>query len=277
MRNLLALLTLLHITLNFAQKKSKFNYKITYNYTFQIDSIDVNNTESETMLLLLSPQKSYFYSESIAVKDSIFQGKTLENMGGSIGFNKLRQQIPRNRVKFQILKTKDSLSLNYYQKIKLTTYTYHEKYSLEWKLIDEQKDIAGYTCNKATLNYAGRDYIAWYTYSIAITDGPYKFQGLPGLILEIADTKNQHHFLVTKIENKTGAFPKLPNRNIIKETPDKLFKIKKDTSADFIKNVRSYVPNISPEKIREIKARHRRKNNPIELTFDYYFKQLDKK
>jgi len=197
-----------------SQNKNTYNYKITYNYDFQTDSTDTNSVISENMLLLISPQKSYFYSESIAISDSIFKGKTMESIGGSVGFNKLAQQAPKSKVKFHILKTKDSLALDYYERLMRDTYTYHEKYSLEWKLIDEQKDIAGYTCNKATLNYAGRDYIAWYTYSIAITDGPYKFQGLPGLILEIADTKNQHHFLVTKIENKKGDFPEKLTRNI---------------------------------------------------------------
>ena len=72
---------------------------------------------------------------------------------------------------------------------------------MDWKL-DSRKDtiLLGYTCQKAYTTYAGRNYIAWYSTQIPLPDGPYKFNGLPGLILKINDTRNQHCFTLTSIK-----------------------------------------------------------------------------
>lgn len=41
---------------------------------------------------------------------------------------------------------------------------------LNWELINETKNISGYTCSKATTNFRGRKYTAWFT-----TDIPFRF------------------------------------------------------------------------------------------------------
>ena len=42
--------------------------------------------------------------------------------------------------------------------------------------------------------FRGRTYKAWYTMEIEIEEGPWKFHGLPGLIVEIADIWDHYHF-----------------------------------------------------------------------------------
>ncbi|WP_246124809.1 GLPGLI family protein [Algibacter pacificus] len=54
-----------------------------------------------------------------------------------------------------------------------------------WKMKNEFKNIIGYSCQKATVNYRGRDYIAFFTTDVPYQTGPWKFTGLPGLILEV--------------------------------------------------------------------------------------------
>ena len=49
----------------------------------------------------------------------------------------------------------------------------------------------GYDCRKATVDFAGRTYTAWFTPEIPLPFGPYKFGGLPGLILKIEDAERQ--------------------------------------------------------------------------------------
>jgi GLPGLI family protein len=56
------------------------------------------------------------------------------------------------------------------------------------------------TVKKATTEFAGRTYVAWYTTEISIADGPYKFHGLPGLILSIYDTNKHYQFTVSSIK-----------------------------------------------------------------------------
>ena len=66
---------------------------------------------------------------------------------------------------------------------------YEEKPAeFNWKLLPETDSVAGFACQKAATDYKGRRYIAWYCSDVAVHAGPYKFNGLPGLIIKVEDT-----------------------------------------------------------------------------------------
>ena len=67
-------------------------------------------------------------------------------------------------------------------------------YNQDWVLAEGERTINGYKCQRAITSYGGRDYEAWYTPSLPVADGPYVFAGLPGLIVQIYDTKNYYTF-----------------------------------------------------------------------------------
>lgn len=75
--------------------------------------------------------------------------------------------------------------------------------SFEWKLIPkEKKEILGLMCLSAETTFRGRDYTVWYSPEIPIPSGPWKFYGLPGLILK-ADSKDKKiSFIATSLSNK---------------------------------------------------------------------------
>lgn len=64
--------------------------------------------------------------------------------------------------------------------------------NIRWNIRDERKEILGYNCQKATATFRGRDYEAWFTTEIPSKYGPYKFVGLPGLILSIQDSLKEY-------------------------------------------------------------------------------------
>ncbi|MBD5379256.1 MAG: GLPGLI family protein [Bacteroides sp.] len=64
----------------------------------------------------------------------------------------------------------------------------------EWTITDSVKTIIGYECFKATTDFKGRQWIAWFTPEIPISDGPWKLHGLPGLILEAYDISHDYEF-----------------------------------------------------------------------------------
>lgn len=65
---------------------------------------------------------------------------------------------------------------------------------IEWKIEKETKSILNYKAQKASAHFRGRDYIAWFTPEIMISDGPFKFHGLPGLILKIKSTDGEYAY-----------------------------------------------------------------------------------
>lgn len=70
---------------------------------------------------------------------------------------------------------------------------------MEWKIEDETIMISNYLCQKATINFKKNNYIAWFTSEIPVSFGPWKFNGLPGLILECYDVGNNYLIKATKI------------------------------------------------------------------------------
>lgn len=81
-----------------------------------------------------------------------------------------------------------------------------EPINFKWKLINETKKIGSYNCKKASTFFRGRNYTAWYAEDIALSSGPSKFFGLPGLILEIFDAEKIIHIHVTKVILKSNKF-----------------------------------------------------------------------
>jgi len=64
---------------------------------------------------------------------------------------------------------------------------------IEWNYSSNDTiKLLGYTCNKAIANFAGRKYTAWYTLDVPIPYGPYKFLGLPGLIIRIEESNGMY-------------------------------------------------------------------------------------
>lgn len=72
----------------------------------------------------------------------------------------------------------------------------------EWTVGTETKEVLGYECIKATASYRGREWTAWFTPEIPISEGPWKLAGLPGLVLEAYDRHSDYRFVATGIKTE---------------------------------------------------------------------------
>jgi GLPGLI family protein len=74
----------------------------------------------------------------------------------------------------------------------------------EWQLLEGDTVICGYPCKKAKTKFRGRTWTVWYTPLLPYSDGPWKFCGLPGLVLEAHEAEGKLAFHCKKIEKDTG-------------------------------------------------------------------------
>lgn len=74
---------------------------------------------------------------------------------------------------------------------------------LQWKLLGEYREIAGYNCRKASTIIMDSLYIiAFYTDEIPVSGGPESFSGLPGMILGIVVPRLNLTYFATKVETQ---------------------------------------------------------------------------
>ena len=136
---------------------------------------------------------------------------------------------------------------------------------LKWELAEGDTIIAGYNCKKALTSLWGRDYIAWYAPEVDLPYGPYKFNGLPGLVFMVVDTHDNHKFTLSGLEKVTQYNPIYlwAEKDIIKTSRNKVRKIYKNYCADPVGALTSNGDIIVPD---DVKATVNSKPyNPIEL------------
>ncbi len=116
------------------------------------------------------------------------------------------------------------------------------KPEFKWILSNETKQINTYLANKAFTSFRGRDYEVWYTTEISNKFGPWKFNGLPGLILEIKSKDNIIYIKAEKIsalkKNDSISRPKEEN-NI---TFEKYVEIKEKEVNNLVEKLRTKLP-----------------------------------
>jgi len=108
-------------------------------------------------------------------------------------------------------------------------YNYNESSpSFKWKMEVDTTTILTYSCQKATTTFRGRKYTAWFAPEIPSNNGPWKFGGLPGLILKISDESNSFLFECIGIQQLEKPEPikfyKLRYITLKRKEMDKIYK-----------------------------------------------------
>ena len=103
----------------------------------------------------------------------------------------------------------------------------------DWRILEDTLTINSYLCQKAMCHFRGRDYIAWFAIDIPINNGPWKFGGLPGLILKVYDSQRLYTFECIKVEN--GKFPIMKYRfkNYKPTERNKLLRLQRKINENF--------------------------------------------
>ncbi|MDT0641593.1 GLPGLI family protein [Zunongwangia sp. F363] len=151
--------------------------------------------------LVFNQEHSYY----VTAKDSL-EKDLYDNQSIFKGNNE--QQVAYNggkttRYGQQVYYNRDKDSLWWSQRFRGNIYIAEERPIIEWKLQSETKEIGNFKAHKAIGNFRGRTYTAWYTLQIPLPYGPWKLQGLPGLILEAYDQKKEMYLYFKNVEYPT--------------------------------------------------------------------------
>ena len=252
--------------------------RFIYQVSMKPDSTDQNNIKTEMAFLDATPEKSIFYGEKRLKRDSLLT-KMRETRGGS--FDRTQMQNLRSNIDFTIEKDFKTGTKTFNSRIGRDQYSYDEDRPMEWKILAETATIGDYKTQKAETQFAGRTWYAWFAADLPIQDGPYKFAGLPGLIVKIEDAKGDYSFDLkeTKKISSPAVFEQRGNIIKVKRTVfnQQLEKLRKDPTSfsppsppvSMSGNSGGMRPQTNPTQRKEFEQRMKdelkTKNNPIEL------------
>jgi GLPGLI family protein len=245
-----------------------------YRLDYRLDSA-VATPKRVLMILRINKGTSCFEGRPKQVFDSVYvslQGRPeMEQLKKALDAS---GQSGKNEFRYSVFKEPAKNLVAYHDIIGTQDYQYQEPAPLfQWQLTAARQTIAGYECQQAFTAFGGRMWEAWFTRAVPVSDGPYKFYGLPGLMLKVRDTHDNYVFeliglgpdvLPIDISAGSGAMMAAsPAAPIIKKS--KFKKAKYNDELTFLDQMASHGNQI-PESLRASHfARLKRHNNPLEL------------
>lgn len=224
---------------------------ITYEAMMTDDSLKPTEHNYDRLVLMVGDSISRCYSNTMYRYDSAFtewcvhKGKdAYQSMSHFVGENG-GVWVPDV---YKYYGSKRMTIMHRIDEARVPIYLYDEPLDLmDWKMSFGTKEILGYPCFKAECDFRGRHWTAWFTMQIPVKDGPWKFGGLPGLILEMEESRGHYAFRCIGIENQQKPIiwydgPRFEDYQ--RCTRADVMKQEEDYHADFIGYIRMVNPGV---------------------------------
>ncbi len=168
------------------------NARAIYEYKFRSDSTKTDSLKTEWMYLDIKKEGSSYYSKKAFDEDSIIAESIKKQMAS--GMKSL--SVSRNRIggesDFKVFKTYPDFKTKTETSIGNDNYLVLEDREMIWKILPDKAKIGEFNAQKAETDFGGRHWTAWFSAEVPFQDGPYKFHGLPGLIVKVEDKTGSH-------------------------------------------------------------------------------------
>lgn len=192
LKKLIILPVLLFAVMASAQETAnRFFYELSFKPKKDSAKIDKVMTTLD-----IAKDKSIYQDFTLPAQDSILK-VAIEDMEKTKTFKDMSKMIKWPKFSYKIYKTYPSMTEMYVDRISRNLFAYEETIKFDWKILSDKEKIGEYNTQKATTEFGGRTWTAWFTTDIPFQDGPYKFYGLPGLIVKIEDLDKNYSWLLS--------------------------------------------------------------------------------
>lgn len=185
------------------------DFRVLYDYRFMPDTLARDNFDAFTTILQisktgLSSYTDYHHYRRDSISISYTKNGRIEAEKSNEA-TRMAGKVYDSNVFFKNYPEKGKLMFCGFALIDKYTYT-EELPEFEWEVLPAEKlEIMGYPCHKARGVFAGRTWNVWFTDDIPVSDGPWKLNGLPGLVLKAEDDRGEFFFTAKSIENIRSA------------------------------------------------------------------------
>ena len=218
--------------------------RIFYEVMTVRDASKPDKTEKDYRVLDIGEKGiSRFYSDNRRRTDSLMAEMMKRENRAIIDQNTLSDNgISSMGDSKEIFKNYPSGKITATDQIVSSNYLYEEDRTLfQWQIEPDTREILSYTCQKAVTDFRGRHYEAWFVPDLPFNDGPWKFSGLPGLILAVEDSTKNFSFQAIGIENLKLPV-QFPQKDYVKTSRKEVEKVQKR----FIEDPTGYISNSMP-------------------------------
>lgn len=163
------------------QSANRFFYELTFK-----PKKDSAKTEKVMTTLDIAKEKSQYQDFTVSAQDSIIKAE-VDMMQKSGTYKDLSKLIKMPKFTYKITKAYPSMKQTYLDRISVNLFGYEDDIAMKWNILSEKSKIGAYNVQKATTEYGGRKWTAWFSEDLPFQDGPYRFAGLPGLIVKVED------------------------------------------------------------------------------------------
>lgn len=164
-------------------------HRFIYDVVYRPDSASTEIRKTN-YYLDINPDETFYYERSFFVSDSIEKASGLRTFNG--------------KVTDLLSKKRKANEYSLYSIQSFDIYQLRDAPKITWNIEKDTKTSSSFILQKATAKFGGRNWIAWFSRDFPFLEGPYKFHGLPGLIVEIYDNKENYHISLNKSENFTA-------------------------------------------------------------------------
>jgi GLPGLI family protein len=193
------IITLLAIT--FGYKSISQNNSGLIEYTYTITEAKNNSSKSglpgfTTSVLHFKKDKTYYYemNPSLGQNESSISKISNSDNNSSVVLRSNEALLFQLFIDYRI----DSFYISDFVIRKFENYC-GRNVEPKWLLSDQYKTIGKFKCQMASTDLLGRKWEAWFTSEIPYPYGPWRLNGLPGLILEANDIEGKYLFSFNKI------------------------------------------------------------------------------
>lgn len=183
-----------------AQKPDTAQVLVHYKFTHVRDTINRDHPYTENMALYIGKSSSAYRSYDHVLEQAEFKKQmqiALANSpDGRIQLNRNRRGSGAEYYEFPNQK-----KLTRKEPLVMETYLVEDAMpAIDWKISGDTATYGGLHCQKATGHFKGRDYTAWFCPDMPLHVGPWKLNGLPGVIVEAYDAKKDVQFMFDGVE-----------------------------------------------------------------------------
>jgi len=207
-RNLLIpMVSMLIVASAKAQTPDSAKVMVHYKFTHVRDTTDKEHPYTESMVLMVGQTASVYKSYDAKLQMDQMKKQMAEQMKGSAMGPMNFKSGGKGITSTEIFEFPNINKMVRKEKL-LNNYLIEEPYpTINWKISADTATISNLHCQKATGHFKGRDYIAWFCADLPFRNGPWKLTGLPGLIVEAHDIKDQVIFKFDGIEEIVKTAP----------------------------------------------------------------------